>query len=98
MAAKIFSLTNGILILADTVDCDDNRCESAEYQLIQHPMKMDISDDGIKLGMWMPCDMNDQVKIYRSHIVGEAVAIEPLANEYHSKFGGIVKAPAGLVL
>lgn len=96
MATKIFSLTNGNLILATTDD--DATSEAAEYQLVRRPLRMVISEQGISLGMWMPCDMNDTVKIFRSQIVAEATAVEPLANEYRGKFGQVVTAPAGLVM
>jgi hypothetical protein len=92
MAVKILKLSTGECILADFVN------EDADYLYVRRPLLMLFNDKGISLAMWCPVDMSEPVKISRSQIVGEGVAVEPLANEYNSKFGGIVTAPAGLVV
>ena len=94
MATKILKLSTGEMILTEV---DDDQPESSPYLLIRKPLLRIFDGKGIQLAMWCPFDLSEPTKIYRSQIVGEGPAVEPLANEYRQKFGGIVTAPAGIV-
>ena len=94
MAVKIYKLSTGETILCDS---EDGQTDQSVPVQVRRPLLMIFNEQGIRLAMWCPADMSEPVLLNRSLIVAECHAVEPLANEYRSKFGGIVTAPAGLV-
>lgn len=87
MAVKLLKMYNGELIITE----EDEARSTDQFLAVKRPLRMTVSDKGIALQMFIPCDMDEQTNVYRRHIAVEAVAVPPLAAEYRSKFSGIVK-------
>jgi hypothetical protein len=102
MAVKILKLVTGELLLADEVTDRSRTVETVldpfRQNSYMHPVQMTISKQGIGLVLWMPHEQSKPVSIFCHNIVAEAPAEEALANEYREKFGGIITAPAGLIV
>ena len=87
MSVKLFKLSCGDLIIAEVEDAADR---DNDYLLIFKPLRMLITDKGIALQMWCPCDLDQPTVVSRAHIVTESIAVAPLAQEYKAKFGGSI--------
>lgn len=100
MAVKIFKIVGGDFILGDEQEPDPiaRATNTNHVVLVKSPIRLIVSENGIMLAMWMPHDQNELVSISRQHIIAEALAVEPLANEYRERMGGIITAPASLLV
>jgi hypothetical protein len=98
MSVKILKLVNNEIIIAEVEDDIASLLEPGKVIFIKTPLRMVIKEEGIAFVLWVPCDMSQPTALRSEHIYFAAEAAEELANEYRSKFGGIVKAPAGLIV
>lgn len=85
MAVRLFKLSSGETIIADTnneqAEIDGQRC-----LLIYRPLQVLIMEQGIALRMWIPCDLSLAINLHIALIAADAIAPEPFAREYQSKF------------
>jgi hypothetical protein len=88
MSVKLLKLSCGDLLIAEVSDG-----QSSDEVLVKRPLRMIIGREGIGLQMWMPCSLEQDIPIHRSHIITETEAEGPLAQEYQSKFGGAIVTP-----
>jgi len=85
MAVRLFKLSSGETVIAETdnvqVEVDGQQCLQ-----IYRPLQVLIMEQGIALRMWIPCDLSQPLNLHIALVAADAVAPEPFAREYLSKF------------
>ena len=97
---KVFRLVNGEDVIAKIV----GESGSPREYILENPMQVMITPTptgyGISVGPWLPpyTKQSKTITIAGIHVLAELDADPEMENAYNSKTGGIVTAPAGILM